>query len=110
MSATDTVDQVADYEAGERVRWKQGGRWRYGHLGAGIRERDGSLRIYDDTTGAARTLRPGDVQRFVRGPRGGGRWEFCEPTAPRHQESTASIREPSTGRVRRPHSAPGIEL
>jgi hypothetical protein len=88
MSVTDTVGQVAGYEAGERVRWKQGGRWRYGHLGASVRERDGSLRVYDDTTGAARALRAGDVQRFVRGPRGGRRWEPCEPVMTTHQEST----------------------
>lgn len=79
MSVVETIAPLGDYEPGERVRWKQGGRWRYGRVGAGIRERDGSLRVYDEVTGAARALRTSDVQRFVRGPRGGGRWQPGEP-------------------------------
>lgn len=79
MTAVETPTDLPGYEPGQRVRWKRGGRWRYGHVGADVHERDGSLRVYDDTTGAARALRAGDVQRLVRGPRGGARWECCEP-------------------------------
>jgi hypothetical protein len=72
------------YEPGQAVRWKRpgGSRWRYGHLGDDPVEADGGLRVYEDHNGAARTLRPSQVQRLVRGPRGGQRWQPCEPTPP----------------------------
>jgi hypothetical protein len=68
-------------DAGQEVRWKQQGRsrWRYGHLGDPPVAPDGSLTVYDhDFNGGARALRPGEVQRLVRGPRGGRRWVSCQ--------------------------------
>lgn len=88
VRATAPIDRRADgehdtYEAGQRVRWKQRGqRWRYGHLGDPPVERDGNLRVFEDGSGSARTLRPGGVERQVRGPRGGRRW-----VAPKRTES-----------------------
>ena len=69
--ATDTADC--------RVRWKVSGRWRYGHINGDEKEGDGSLRIYDDYSGSARSLPVAAVQRQVRGPRGGRYWEPFEP-------------------------------
>ena len=61
-------------QARQEVRWKYRGRWRHGHLGDPPVERDGCLRVFDDYNGAARTLRPEQLQARVRGPRGGLRW------------------------------------
>lgn len=60
------------------VRWRPHGRhcWRYGRVaGTGS---DGSLLVYD-TDGAARNLRPENVEYQVRGPRGGKHWEPVQP-------------------------------
>jgi hypothetical protein len=65
----------ARIEPGLCVRWRQGAGWRYGHVGARVTERDGSLSVYDDYTGGARALRPGRVQCEVRGRRGGRHWD-----------------------------------
>jgi hypothetical protein len=65
----------ARVEVGQVVRWRQGRGWRYGQIGAGIIERDGSLRVYDDLNGGARALRLGRVQCQVRGRRGGRHWD-----------------------------------
>lgn len=65
----------ARVEVGQVVRWRQGRGWRYGHIGVGIIERDGSLRVYDDLNGGARALRLGRVQCQVRGQRGGRHWD-----------------------------------
>lgn len=61
----------------KRVRWKQGPGWRYGHLD-GQAETDGSVRVWDDFTGGARSLPPVALQQETEGPRGGRRWERCE--------------------------------
>jgi hypothetical protein len=58
----------------QRVRWKPSGRWRYGHLGAEPVAADGSLLVFDEYNGGARSLRPEDVEIEVAGPRGGRRW------------------------------------
>lgn len=85
-------DTSGVYEPGQAVRWKRpgGARWRYGRLGNDPIESDGGLRIYENHNGAARTLRPSQVQRLVRGPRGGQQWQPCEPeptaTAPSAME------------------------
>jgi hypothetical protein len=67
------------YAVGQRVRWKQRGRWRQGRIGDPPVERDGSLHVFDDFNGGSRALRPAGVQRLARGPRGGRRWVPCEP-------------------------------
>jgi len=72
---------------GTQVRWQQGhrGAWRYGFINGDAPETDGSLRVWDNYTGGARSLPASGVQREARGPRGGKRWEWIEPhpeTAP----------------------------
>jgi hypothetical protein len=62
-----------------RVRWKVGSRWRYGTLcHLQVIERDGSLRVYDDYTGGARSIPAEVVQHQQPGPRGGRRWVGSE--------------------------------
>lgn len=40
-----------------RCRWRVRNRWRYGHLARPqVLERDGSLRVYDDLSGGARSI------------------------------------------------------
>lgn len=87
-------DGPGPYEPGQPVRWKRpgGSRWRYGHLGEDPVEPDGGLRVYEEHSGAARTLRPSQVQRLVEGPRGGRRWQPCEPTS---AQMALSQRDPS---------------
>lgn len=67
------------YQAGQEIRWKQRSRWQLGHLGDPPVAPDGSLNVYANYNGGARALRPGAVERLVRGPRGGRRWVACEP-------------------------------
>lgn len=97
VQPADPIDPTAgdhrSYEAGQPVRWKQRGkRWRYGHLGDPPVERDGNLRVFEEGSGSARTLRPGAVERQVRGPRGGRRWVAGEQLdgAPDQRASGAS--------------------
>lgn len=93
------------YSAGQEVRWKQRSRWRHGHLADPPMASDGSLNVYDDDfNGGARTLRAADVERLVRGPRGGRRWVACAPPqGDLHQGSStpgASTDRPSGPLVR----------
>jgi hypothetical protein len=95
----DADTEPGDFDPGQRVRWKQGKRWRYGHLGDGVLARDGSLCVYDDTTGAARSLRVTDLERQVRGPRGGRRWEAYGDAAPASAPAPAAQAAPGDARV-----------
>jgi hypothetical protein len=63
-------------ETGQRVRWRRGNAWRYGHLGHDGPEVDGSVRVWDAYTGGARSLPATALQHETRGPRGGRRWEW----------------------------------
>lgn len=73
-----TVHRPQDVD--QRVRWKQGQAWRYGHYsGAQHTEPDGSLRVYADVNGGARSLPAAALQQETRGPRGGRRWEWIIP-------------------------------
>jgi hypothetical protein len=65
--------------APERVRWRRGNTWRYGHLGDEPPARDGSVRVWDSYTGGARSLPPAALQHQTRGPRGGRRWDWIVP-------------------------------
>ena len=66
---------------GTKVRWRQGhtGTWHYGYLRLQAVEADGSLRVWETSTGAARSLPASALQHETRGPRGGRRWEWMEP-------------------------------
>jgi len=79
--ARDATGEPAAFEAAEPVRWKRRSRnWRYGRLADPPLERDGSLRVVQDSTGATRSLRPSELERQVRGPRGALKWAPCQPT------------------------------
>lgn len=97
-------------DAGQEVRWKQQGRsrWRYGHLGDPPVAPDGSLTVYDhDFNGGARALRPGQVQRLVRGPRGGRQWVSCQSADGLPSPGPASVAE--HGRPDRPTPADRLD-
>lgn len=81
------------HEPVERVRWKQGRSWRYGHLNGQRTETDGSLRVYDDYTGGTRSLPATAVQQEDQGPRGGRCWTWVEPPPAPNPEA-----EPGWGR------------
>jgi hypothetical protein len=71
---------MTDPTTGERVRWRQGSRWRHGHL-HGAPSPDG-LTVRDTTNGAIHTLAVGAVEHETRGSRGGVRWQpFTPPEA-----------------------------
>jgi hypothetical protein len=63
----------------QRVRWRRGNAWRYGHLRGDPAERDGSVRVWDAYTGGARSLPLDALQHETLGPRGGRRWEWMVP-------------------------------
>jgi hypothetical protein len=63
----------------DQVRWLTGRTWRYGHLNGNHPEADGSVRVWDDYTGGARSLPLEALQHRTRGPRGGRRWEWIVP-------------------------------
>jgi hypothetical protein len=83
---------------GTLARWRQRGRWRYGRLAEGQKERDGSVLVWDDYTGGARCLRPDAVQRQGLGPRGGRRWDWITPPAPRPVPPPRPAWKPVEGR------------
>jgi hypothetical protein len=79
-TAPDATGEPPVFEAGEPVRWRRRTRnWRYGRLTDPPLERDGSLRVVEDSTGATRSLRPSELERQVRGPRGALKWAPCQP-------------------------------
>lgn len=69
---------------GTPVRWRQGrqGAWRYGYVNGDAPERDGSVRVWDNYTGGARSLPAEMVQHQTRGPRGGRRWAWLTARPP----------------------------
>lgn len=70
---------------GTPVRWKQGqqGAWRYGHVNGDAPERDGSVRVWDQYSGGARSLPASSLQHQTSGPRGGLRWDWLVPRTER---------------------------
>lgn len=64
---------------GTPARWQQGrSGWRYGFINGDDREPDGSVRVWDNYTGGARSLPANVVQHQTLGPRGGKRWDWIE--------------------------------
>ncbi len=102
----------ADLEPGQRVRWKKGSRWRYGHLGPQPLADDGSLYVFEEFNGGARALRPTGIELLVKGPRGGRRWVPCTPEGgpPPAGNEQASRGRATTARPLSPsaRSAPGL--
>lgn len=59
----------------QRVRWKEGTGWRTGRLVIDLITPKGELRVTDDRTGQDHRIAAGELQRLVRGPRGGKHWK-----------------------------------
>ncbi len=77
LGALKDAMRLAD--RGTPVRWRQGrGGWRYGHLNGQRTEADGSIRVYDNYSGAARSIPATAVQIEARGPRGGRCWAWMD--------------------------------
>lgn len=67
--------------AGARVRWRDGHRWRHGHLVFAKVGVNNTLTIRHEHGIKCSTVQAGLVEHETTGPRGGHRWEPITPAA-----------------------------